>query len=76
MKKSHLHRLGLKTDTAHRASKRRKDTHERRYYVKHARKWILEGFHAIDSKRVNDVLKKESLLPIEVSDEVKYCRMV
>ena len=64
--KEDIPNLRTPADVAVRVEKARHDDVARREKVSEARKLIYEGGYVVNSKKVDDLLKPESLVPTEV----------
>lgn len=65
--------LGTPADRARRENTARKDDSERQAKVKRALSLIYEGGYVVNSERVDDELKSESLVPTAVSMCLRSC---
>lgn len=66
VKKSDVYKLGQKQDIQNRVRNARKDDHHRRHTIKMVAAWINEKGYVIQGTPVQNVLKKDSWVPIEV----------
>lgn len=64
--KEDIPNLGTDSDAAVRVEQVRRDDADRRQKVVDARKLIYERGYVVNSKKVDDLLKPESLVPTEV----------
>jgi hypothetical protein len=65
--KEDIPNLGTPADVTVRVEDIRRDNATRREKVAEARKFIYEGGYVVNSNKVDDLLKPESLVPTEVS---------
>ena len=58
--------MGTKRDMARRVKRARIDDRESRHRLRSVRRFIFEHGKGTDSKKINDLLDEDSLLPIRV----------
>lgn len=66
MKKCDMHEMGSEADLLQRKINRRNDNEARQEQVRLAKEKIFDEGYVVNSSKVDDLLKSDSLLPIEV----------